>query len=51
MHADAKTEGADTVWTATYDGFHARARERPGCRWLTIERDGARRRAAAGSSW
>lgn len=51
VHADAKTAGADTVWTATYDGFHARARERPGCRWLTIERDGTRRRAAAGSSW
>jgi len=55
LHANAKTVDGDTVWNATYESagtrFVARAREQSNCRWLTIERDGTERRAAAVSSW
>ncbi len=55
LQVNAKTVDGENVWAGTYDAsgtrFVVRAREQPGCRWLTIEREGTERRAAAVSSW
>ena len=48
---DAQLSGSDAAWSGSSDGFHVSARMQPHCRWLTIERDGAQRRAAAAASW